>query len=152
MAKFSLLDALTLDAATSCAVEAVISRLNHDIIPGEITLKQTWQQWVNQNSRCPWHIDLHNLSMSVLVIQPLWQQRADLLSNASFYCKNPQQIQHPKINFKFLKMFMVFNGSNGVVCYPFWSLNFEKKFQKNTRKWPLGSKNVFPSMTMIISG
>jgi len=44
MAKFSLLDALTLDAATSCAVEAVISRLNHDIIPGEITLKLTWQQ------------------------------------------------------------------------------------------------------------
>ena len=44
MAKFSLLDALTLDAATSCAVEAVISRLNHDIILGEITLKLTWQQ------------------------------------------------------------------------------------------------------------
>ena len=35
--------------------------------------------------------------MSVLAIQLLWQQKADLLSNASFYCKNPQQTQHPKI-------------------------------------------------------
>ena len=42
--KFSLRDALTLDAATSCAVEAVISRLNHDIIFREINLELTWQQ------------------------------------------------------------------------------------------------------------
>jgi len=44
MANFSLRDALTLDAATSCAVDAVISRLNHDIILLKITLKLTWQQ------------------------------------------------------------------------------------------------------------
>ena len=42
----------------------------------------------------------------------------------------------------------IFSDQNGVVWYPSWPLKF---FLKNVRKWPLGSKNFFSEVTMIIS-